>query len=234
MSSNYCPGYVLNCLDEDDLILVSEHLAVCSRCQTELNAYQVVADEMTFALPDAAPPPGLKHQLADRIRLALAQPSSSRWNLFTTHMRRTAPVWGAVSLLLLLVLTISNIMLWQQISQSEMTQESGDMQAIPLSSTGLMPEASGYIIISADGWDGALVVDELPPLDPEQQYQLWLIRDGERTSGAVFSVDEGGYGGTRIRAPESLFEYSTVGVTIEPSGGSPGPTGDKVLGGSLN
>jgi anti-sigma-K factor RskA len=49
----------------------------------------------------------------------------------------------------------------------------------------------------------------------------------------VFSTDEKSYGGTRIRAPRSLLDYSEVGITIEPAGGSPQPTGPRVLGGPL-
>jgi hypothetical protein len=37
------------------------------------------------------------------------------------------------------------------------------------------------------------VVDHLGALSPEQQYQLWLIQDGKRTSGGVFSVSSEGY-----------------------------------------
>jgi anti-sigma-K factor RskA len=107
------------------------------------------------------------------------------------------------------------------------------MRAVPLSATTEGSTATGFVLISADGEDGALIVDGLPPLEEGKQYQLWLIRNGERTSGAVFSTDESNYGGTRIRAPLSLLEYSAVGVTIEPEGGSPQPTGTRVLGGPL-
>jgi anti-sigma-K factor RskA len=107
------------------------------------------------------------------------------------------------------------------------------MRAVPLSAPVEGSTATGFVLISADGEDGALIVDGLPPLEEGQQYQLWLIRDGQRTSGAVFSTDENSYGGTRIRAPLSLLEYSSVGITIEPEGGSAQPTGTKVLGGPL-
>jgi anti-sigma-K factor RskA len=107
------------------------------------------------------------------------------------------------------------------------------MMAVPLTATDDSSSATGFVIISADGDNGALVVDGLPPLGESQQYQLWLIRDGQRTSGAVFSTDEHSYGGTRIRAPRSLLDYSAVGITIEPAGGSPQPTGMQVLRGML-
>lgn len=107
------------------------------------------------------------------------------------------------------------------------------MQVVALQGTDLVPRASGLIVISPDGQHGTLVVDELPALDESQEYQLWLIRDGQRTSGALFSVSEDGYGNKWIDAPEPLTNYSSFGVTIEPAGGSPGPTGEKVLGGDL-
>jgi anti-sigma-K factor RskA len=59
---------------------------------------------------------------------------------------------------------------------------------------------------------------------------LWLIQDGERTDGGVFSVNPEGYGSLWVEVPQSLSSFTAFGVSIEPSGGSPGPTGDKVLG----
>ncbi len=79
------------------------------------------------------------------------------------------------------------------------------------------------------------MVDHLPVLDPDElQYQLWLIQDGQRTSGAVFSVNKYGYGSVWVSSPEPLSSYSDFGISIEPAGGSPGPTGDKVLGSPVN
>ncbi len=89
------------------------------------------------------------------------------------------------------------------------------------------------LVISRDGDHGTLVVDGLSALDPAQQYQLWLIRNGKRTSGGVFSVDQQGYGSLWVKSQAPLISYTSFGITIEPAGGSPGPTGKKVLGGDL-
>jgi anti-sigma-K factor RskA len=107
------------------------------------------------------------------------------------------------------------------------------MRAIALQNTAAAPQASGIVIISSDGENGVLVVDELPQLDPGREYQLWLVRGKQDTSAAVFSVDESGYRGMRIEAPESLVAFSAVRVTIEPAGGSDQPAGEEVLRGSL-
>jgi len=107
------------------------------------------------------------------------------------------------------------------------------MQIVTLLGTEIEPQASGLIVISRDGRHGTLVVDDLPALDETREYQLWLIRDGQRISGGVFSVSTDGYANQWIGAPEPLTAYSSFGVTIEPTGGSPGPTGEKVLGGEF-
>jgi anti-sigma-K factor RskA len=78
-----------------------------------------------------------------------------------------------------------------------------------------------------------LVVDKLQPLAENQEYQVWLQRDSTEISGGTFAVDEDGYRGLRIVAPESLLTYTSVEVTIEPAGGSSNPTGPQVLNGSL-
>jgi anti-sigma-K factor RskA len=49
----------------------------------------------------------------------------------------------------------------------------------------------------------------------------------------VFSVDEEGYANLSIKSEMPLSGYDRFGITIEPFGGSLGPTGDKVLGGDL-
>jgi anti-sigma-K factor RskA len=107
------------------------------------------------------------------------------------------------------------------------------MRAIALQNTDAASQASGFVVISADGDDGAMVVDNLPVLDASQEYQVWLVRDGVTIDAGVFSVDEGGYRGLRLTAPESLLLYSSVAVTVEPAGGSKAPTGAQVLNGSL-
>jgi len=102
-----------------------------------------------------------------------------------------------------------------------------------LTGTEAAPGATGTIVISMAGESGTLVVDGLPSLDEAHQYQLWLIRDGQRTSGGVFSVNPEGYGSLWISFPANLTSYDAFGITIEPAGGSPGPTGDKVMVGIL-
>jgi anti-sigma-K factor RskA len=227
------PAYALGCLDEDDLVRVSEHLAGCAECRVEWHAYQAVADELALAAPDVAPPDDLKARLMQRTDPEgppAASPRAAWWDRLTRLMQRASPVWGLAGLLVILALAIGNLWLWQQLSRYQAATQPGPLPTIPLAGTDTAPDASGLMVVSADGAHGTLVVDGLPPLDAEHQYQLWLVHDDYRVSGGVFSVDAQGYGSLWIVAPRPLSNYSSFGITIEPTGGSPGPTGQKVLG----
>jgi anti-sigma-K factor RskA len=227
------PAYALGSLEAEEARRVEEHLSGCMICRDESNSFQTVVEQLSFAAPAATPSPHLKERLMQRVHStrpapgAQAQPAKRPW------LERLLPAWGLASLCLLIGLVGSNLFLWQRLNQLPVGTTSLGMRAVPLSAPVAGSTATGFVLISADGEDGALVVDGLLPLEEGKQYQLWLIRDGQRTSGAVFSTDENSYGGTRIRAPLSLLEYSAVGITIEPQGGSLQPTGAQVLGGPL-
>lgn len=227
------PAFAIGSLDAEESRRVEEHLASCWICRDESNAFQTVADQLSLAAPLAAPSPELKERLMQRVQAAHARERVQVQTSKRPWLERLLPVWGLASLCLLIGLAGSNLFLWQQLNQLQVGTTALGMRAVPLSAPLADSRATGFVLMSADGEDGALVVDGLPPLEAGKEYQLWLIRDGQRTSGAVFSTDENSYGGTRIRAPRSLLEYSAVGITIEPEGGSPQPTGTQVLGGPL-
>jgi anti-sigma-K factor RskA len=226
-------GYALGSLESDEVQRVEEHLSSCWICRNESISFQTVADQLSLAAPLAAPSPELKERLMQRVQTTHAKGHARVGTARRPWLERLLPVWGLASLCLLIGLVGSNLFLWQRLNQLPVGTTSLGMRAVPLSASVAGSTATGFVLISADGEDGALVVDGLPPLEEGKEYQLWLIRDGQRTSGAVFSTDENSYGGTRIRAPRSLLDYSAVGITIEPEGGSPSPTGTQVLSGPL-
>jgi len=256
------PAYALGILDEEESVEVSQHVASCPACRAEFQCYLAVVDQLALAAPDAAPPARLKQRLVQRVELLRPAPAQlppparlpwraplpcgvpllrwrrpegvravQGWRHLSALFRRAAPVWGLASLALIVALATSTIWLWQRANPR--VHSVAGMQVVALVPTDAARGASGTLVISGDGDYGALVVDGLPPLDAAYQYQVWLIRDGQHTSGGVFSVNPHGYAAIEVMAPEPLASYPAFGITIEPAGGSPGPTGDKVLGGHL-
>ena len=92
------------------------------------------------------------------------------------------------------------------------------------------PGAYGYMLVGANKDTGVLVITDLPPIGADRVFQLWLIRGDERVSGGVLEPTGGDYEILLVRGPEALSEYGGFGMTVEPEGGSDGPTGPKVLG----
>jgi anti-sigma-K factor RskA len=233
--SELLPAYALDILDEPEAKAVSSHLAGCDSCRAELHAYRQVVRDIPLAMVQVDPPANLKkrilQQAASTKNLAEAQPSRNWWQELKVRLLPATPVWGVVSLVLIVLLGASNLLLWQRLNQVEGAQNR--LATVPLTGTDFTPSATGMLVISADGEHGTLVVDGLPVLDDTQQYQLWLIRDGQRTSGGVFAVDDEGYGSLWISSAEPLISYQGVGITVEPAGGSPAPTGERVMGGEL-
>ncbi len=229
------PAYVLGILEETERDEVTLHLESCPECKAELHAYQAVVDQLPMAVSERTPPRRLRAAI---LQSAAAQAEEKRkqvpgWRAW--FARPLNPLAGLIGLVLILVLGAFNIVQWQQAQQAAVQPVASfsDFRLVamnPLDSIG--QTTTGVLVINREGTLGTLVVDGLDKLDPSQQYQLWLIKDGNRTSGGVFSVFGSGYGYLYIRSPDPLGTYTSFGVTIEPKGGSPGPTGKKVLGGN--
>lgn len=220
--------YALGALEEDERLEVGAHLAVCSQCRSELETYQDVTDQLAWGAHDATPPPELKQLLLEQVQASRLTPVDQSqpvwWRRLATLVRQPIPVWSLGLVSLILVLVLAGTLVVPLGGEKE-------LRTIALVPTDAAPDATGLLVVSADGEYGSLVVDGLPDLDEEHQYQLWLIRDEDRSNGGIFSVHEG-YAAMQIESAELLSSYDAFGITIEPVGGSAGPTGDKVLGSS--
>ncbi len=238
--TDWIPAYALGCLEDEEAKLVASHLQHCPHCQAEMHVYQTVVEDMAEAVPQVEPASDLKRQLMQRVeqKKTAAPPvqNAGLWHQLVDLLTPMGPLWAPLSVVLIVALAVGNVLLWQQanaIPSNTLSAPASDVQdfhMVRLAGTSTAPSASGIIIMDPEDHEGTLVVYGLPPLGDQQQYQLWLIRDtGERVNGAVFSVTESGYGSTGIYADEPLSHFETFGVTVEPAGGSSGPTGDKVL-----
>lgn len=86
--------------------------------------------------------------------------------------------------------------------------------------------ARGHVYVSASR--GLFFAAEaLPPLPAGRTYQLWTIVAGQPVSHGVFEPSTDGSAQVLAQAPPGAVQ--AIAVTIEPDGGVPAPTGDKVL-----
>ncbi len=100
---------------------------------------------------------------------------------------------------------------------------------IVLQGTEEAPNAEGVFYVAGD--TGLLVFWGLYPPPPGKTYQLWLVpEDGPPIHAGFPHADSQGYGVIRVQVPPDLkAKLGRVGITVEPAGGSPGPTGPRVL-----
>lgn len=98
-------------------------------------------------------------------------------------------------------------------------------RVIPLTGTEAAPEVRG-VFLKKDA-TGILLVRGLQPLAASQTYQLWLIpAEGAPISAGLLERDVLDASGVRtVTIPQEAENFAAVGISIEPEGGSPAPTG---------
>jgi hypothetical protein len=89
----------------------------------------------------------------------------------------------------------------------------------------------GSLLLDKDRNIVALIVWNMPPLDENRTYQIWLIQpQGNRVSAGIFRPEGDQAYTTQIVFPrQSLSNFTGIGITVEPAGGSDFPTGERVL-----
>ena len=70
---------------------------------------------------------------------------------------------------------------------------------------------------------------DLPPLPPGKVYQLWVVGAQAPVSAGILDLDAAGRATTIVEPGPAFPDPAAFAVTLEPEGGVPQPTGDKVL-----
>lgn len=230
------PAHALGSADPEEARQVAAHVRCCCSCRVLLADYVRLGEELLFAVPRAPAPA----HLTDDLRRRLVAQGDARKRGGRLAWPLSGRGWAALAASLILLLA-SNLYWWDRLAAAEasIALQATAIAALREASTvrlaGDAPasDAYGTLAVSAREAVAVLYVYGLPALEPGKVYQVWLIRQGQRDSGGLFTVDTRGAGTWIMRAPRPLGEYEAVGVTVEPAGGSPGPTSPRVLGGRL-
>jgi len=229
------PCYPLEALDPDETRAVQKHLRECVDCRAALEEYRAVSDGLLFAMPCQEPPPRVRARLI--ASLAREKPEGAAAS-------RTRPILQWVMGLALVVLLVLNGATLVQLNalqrqqahlaqELETSQKALSLVTYPDSRTyALSGQAAGTLVLNAELKYGALFVWGLESLDAAHTYQIWLIQpDGKRVSGGLFKPEPGqAFAYAVLSSPRPFSDFTGLGVTVEPSGGSPGPTTPRVFG----
>lgn len=96
------------------------------------------------------------------------------------------------------------------------------------------PRAHASLVYNERSGQTLLLSSELPPAPEGKAYQLWYIAGGKPLPGGVFTTDGEGRATLLDKVPAEAGDAPVFAVTLEPSGGTQSPTGNKYLLGSAS
>lgn len=229
------PAYAVDALESTEAAALEAHLRTCEECTANLSAFREISGGLLAALPPKSPPASLRRRLQTQLR-ARSQPA------------RACPSWSwnqalAAGALVMLV-GLSAISIWQarslQLQQAEIEQHNQSTQTLiaMLAYPGTQATSfdqngiSGSVLVDKNRGLLGLFVWHLPSPEQGKTYQIWLIdANGGRTSGGLLVPEEGyPFVSSVVHAPAPLTGFTGLGVTAEPLGGSPAPTGPRLFG----
>lgn len=235
------PAYALGALDADETAALEHHLKNCTDCNAELAEYRSLTSNLLQSTPPKTPSFELRRKLAAQL------PSHQIPNrgLLTRFFSQFSLGQIAVAALIVILLG-SNLFSNMQIRDLKQQQSAladrllNEQAAIAM----LAYPGTQTLTVSADvqNLTGSMLVDKdknsavlflwyLPELEAAQTYQAWLIdANGKRISGGLFTPVAGqDYTTVTLQSPVPMGNFTGIGVTIEPQGGSEKPTGPRVL-----
>jgi len=243
------PAYSMGATDPEETHMVNSQLATCPTASAELASYAKLTEALLYSVSPVPTPPGIEAKL----RLALRSSQTEVEHLPSVWMRikqrlawlpQSSPQWAAAGvILLLLALNLYAINQNRQLRaqvQYLAQQQMQQVQAIHLLTAVNQPmltlpavqensPAQAQVRWDTNAGVAVLNADAFPPLPANMAYQLWLRHDGERSSAGLFTVDQNGTGSLIFPISQPLDSLEAMGITPEPAGGSPGPTGDAVV-----
>jgi anti-sigma-K factor RskA len=117
----------------------------------------------------------------------------------------------------------------EQINQKLSQTPVAETVTISLKGTDVRPQAQGQLIADPNSQSAVLVITGLGPLEPGKTYQVWLIDSSGPKSAGLLSVDSKGQAVLIVTSDETISSFQSLGISVEPEGGSQQPTGDIVV-----
>ncbi len=241
------PAYSLGTTDAEETMLVQAQLATCPTALADLADYTALADALLYSAPVVQAPA----HLANRLEMALRQPARTTASIsWWMQLRHALSHWPtnqlAATTVIFLLLLLNFYAITQnrklQMQATQLTTKQTElnrallvllatekMQEVTLPAAQQNSDARADVLWNVDAGVAVLYARSFPTTPPDKAYQLWLLRDGKRTSGGLFQVDANGEGLLVFAIAQPLDTLQAMGITTEPARGSPGPTSKAVV-----
>lgn len=232
-------AYALDALTEIERAAFARHIAACDACATEVAELAETASRLGSAV--AQPPPARLREavLAEVSRtrqVSAGRPakagtdSTQRWRRFTAAavaaavlgIAGTATVWAVQEA------RVDDAQRLAEQVAADQARISAVLAApdVRIRSTTVAGGGTVTVALAPSLDDGAILVSGLPAPGADKAYQLWLLRGAAPTSAGVMAADAG----AGAAVVHGIAGVDTIGVTVEPAGGSASPTLPVVVG----
>lgn len=239
-------AYALGALEPDEVDAVERHLEGCESCRALLEESRRSAEALLDIAPRVPLPPSLRARVMERIAAEIRASSSAPGGSTTTPAAPAAhgtPENDAQAAAPAPVGYFGRVFRALRGHPLDEDRAAGDLLRDlladphcviwPVAGTEAAPDASARFVASRNRRDAVFVASGLQHPGAGKAYQVWLLRGGKPLPNTLFEVGRSGIGAGIVRADEPWRDFDTVAVTPEPEGGSPAPTGQIVLAGSL-
>lgn len=210
-------AYALDALSEIERRGFESHMDECETCSQEVRGLQETAARLAVAAAQP-PPPGLR----DRVLAEAAQVRQLPPRVGTFRVpRRWLPMLltGAAAACLAVAVALGVGLLRTQ-DELDSTRAMNDVLTAPDARSVTQPVASGghgTVVASRAQGRAVIMMSGLRPLPPSRVYELWFMKPGTARPAGLWSRDS-----TPLLL--DLGDAASIGLTVEPAGGSKTPT----------
>ncbi|WP_194894327.1 anti-sigma factor [Catenulispora pinisilvae] len=232
-------AYVCHALEPDERAAFERHLAQCPTCAAEVAELRETAALLASAAAET-PPARLKAAVDARIAVtrqipplvdhgplrasasASARPPRRRWF--------AAAGWGLAAAMAVVVAVLGIRVSDQQNQIDQARQHSTTISQLLSApdahsdSASVSTGGTGTVLVSRSRDEAAISVAGLARLAPGKAYQLWMIGPSGTRSGGVLPATA-----SDSVVAHGLGDALTIGLTVEPAGGSTQPTTTPVM-----
>lgn len=227
-------AYACHALEPAERTAFERHLAQCATCAQEMAELQETTAILASAVAQT-PPPRMKAAVDARIAMTRQTPPDAVHTPARQVAARPARRWfTALGWGLAAVVAVLGIRLGDQQHQINQARQRNDTISTLLSAPDTRTESvdvrtgrTGAVLVSRSRDEAAITINGLTKLSAGQAYQLWMIGPSGIRSGGVLPHRAEGTAGSLIA--NSLGDAQTIGLTVEPVGGSSHPTSTPVM-----
>ncbi len=248
--------YALDILSDADRRTFEHHLPLCAECQAEVTDARAVAAGLAHTVEAVDPPaalrarvleaatatdhtttvPGVPASRAGVLPWALAAAASIAavvlglgwWNTAGRLARTENELQAARQTLAAAQSRVADAQsVADRLTRELSVLSAPDVVRVDLKGQPAAPAASGRVHWSRSR-GATFTAANLPPLEAGRVYQLWFVTAGAPVSAAIVTPDAAGRLETVMPSPAGV-EPTAFALTVEPAGGSPGPTGAMFL-----